>query len=136
MNQGGTHRADRVARTIQRLLAESLGSEIRDPRLKGVMFTHVRLTPDLQACKVWWYLVGGPDEDRVAVASAGFDAASKRIRALVAQKVRMKKAPLMTFLYDRGVDDEQRISALLHEAAGTSAAASAGDDDLSTEDAS
>ena len=40
-------RARRVAEQVQRVLSEMLRREVRDPRLKPITITHVKVSPDL-----------------------------------------------------------------------------------------
>ena len=56
-------RAHRVAEQVQRTLAELLRREVRDPRLKPVTITHVKMSHDLSHAWVHFELLTGDSHD-------------------------------------------------------------------------
>ena len=56
-------RANRVAEQVQRTLAEMLRRDVRDPRLKPVTITHVKMSPDLSHAWVYFELLTGDAHD-------------------------------------------------------------------------
>ena len=52
-------RARRVAEQVQRILSEMLRREVRDPRLKPLTITHVKLSPDLSHAWVYYAPLSG-----------------------------------------------------------------------------
>ena len=56
-------RARRVAEQVQRTLAEMLRRDVRDPRLKPVTITHVKMSPDLSHAWVYFELLTGDSHD-------------------------------------------------------------------------
>ena len=56
-------RARRVAEQVQRVLGEMLRREVRDPRLKPVTVTHVKVSPDLSHAWIYYELLNGDSHD-------------------------------------------------------------------------
>jgi len=56
-------RARRVAEQVQRTLSEALRRDVRDPRLKPVTITHVKMSPDLSHAWVYFLLLKGDSHD-------------------------------------------------------------------------
>jgi ribosome-binding factor A len=105
-------RADRVADLILEVVAELLRKEIRDPRVKSVTLTAVKVSKDLRHARVYFNLLGGRSEERREVLS-GLTSASGFIRSKVAKQLQMRYAPSIEFTYDDTEDEAQRIDELL-----------------------
>ena len=52
-------RARRIAEQVQRVLSQLLLREVRDPRLKPMTITHVKVSPDLTHVWVLYTLLSG-----------------------------------------------------------------------------
>jgi ribosome-binding factor A len=104
----------RVGEEIRHVLAEILGrGELRDPDLAGrtVTVTEVRISPDLKNATAYVVPLGGEHETEVMGAlhrSAG------HLRAVVAHRLQLRHAPVLSFELDRSFDYAQRIDRLLH----------------------
>jgi ribosome-binding factor A len=114
-------RARRIAEQAQRVLAQLLLREVRDPRLKPMTVTHVRISPDLTHMWVMYTLLAGDSHDElqkeILQEAAGY------LRGPLGRALKLRLAPQLHFAPDdraRHVDDA---------VAGTAPAA-AGDDDL------
>jgi ribosome-binding factor A len=55
-------RTNRLAERISKIVAEMLERRIKDPRLGFVTVTEARLTPDLRDAKVFYTVLGSPEE--------------------------------------------------------------------------
>jgi len=87
-------RAQRVSNEIQRVIAEAIEFEARDPRLRYVTIIRVETTDDLKHAKVFYRTLGDREE-----AAKGLEHAKGYLRTVVAKKVRMKFTPDLTFEY-------------------------------------
>jgi ribosome-binding factor A len=106
-------RSDRVGDLILEVIAELLRKEIRDPRVRSVSLTGVKVSKDLRHARVYFNLLGGRD-DR-AEASAGLKSAAGFIRSKVAKQLKLRYAPSIEFTYDDTEDEAQRIDELLKQ---------------------
>ncbi|MFA5081695.1 MAG: 30S ribosome-binding factor RbfA [Hydrogenophilaceae bacterium] len=105
-------RSRRVAEQIRQELADILWREVQDPRVKGVTINAVEVTSDLEHAKVWFTVMTG---DHQAVAKAlqhtvGF------LRRALAQRMRLRLVPSLTFQYDESVERGVHLSQLIDEA--------------------
>jgi ribosome-binding factor A len=112
-NNKGYKRVDRVSRTIQRAVSESLNNDFSDPALKGVMVTRVEVSPDLKHAYVYWYMTVDTDQERKDLAIEAVTRASRRLQARMGELVRLKSTPKLRFQYDTGIDSERQIESLL-----------------------
>jgi ribosome-binding factor A len=122
MSQGS--RPDRVADQLRSELALMLSREVHDPGVGFVTLTRVHVSPDLQQARVM-YTVLGDDRSRENTAKALARVASF-LRRQIGQRLRLKRAPELRFMYDESVAGQDRIEQLLKdihvhdaEAAGT-----------------
>jgi ribosome-binding factor A len=108
-------RATRVATRLKEELATLLVTEVRDPRLAGVLVTRVEMPDDLRGARVYVRLLEGGDEARQKEALTGLGRASGMLRREVAERVGLKFAPELRFYYDAAQEKVDRIESLLDE---------------------
>ncbi len=113
---GEVKRAARVAESIREELAMLLTTQVRDPRLSGVLVSRVVLSDDLRSARVFFrMLCGGDDEARRKEALTGLSRASGMFRKEITNKLGLRFAPDFKFTYDAGQEARDRIEALLAE---------------------
>jgi len=103
----------RVGEEIRHVSAQALErGEIRDPAIKGVAITvtEVRLSPDLKNATAYVVPLGGGDSKAVVDA---LNRASGFLRHWVAQNVRLRHVPRLTFAGDASFDEAERIENVL-----------------------
>jgi len=106
-------RPDRVADLIRAELALLLTREVHDPGIGFVTITRVQMTPDLQQARVF-YTVLGDDQARKNTGRA-IDRAGPFLRRQIGSRLRLKRVPELTFLYDESIAGQDRIERLLNE---------------------
>ena len=111
MPQGS--RPDRVADQIRSELALLLTREVHDPGIGFVTITRVQMTPDLQQARVF-YTVLGDDQARQNTGRA-IERAGPFLRRQIGSRLRLKRVPELTFLYDESIAGQDRIERLLNE---------------------
>ena len=93
-------------------------TELSDPRLTGVVVTSVDLSRDLRVAKIRYRILGaGDDEKSRKAAQEGLVRASGLLRREVTQRLSLRAAPELLFVYDTGQDARHRVESLLHEIA-------------------
>ncbi len=109
-------RSARVAEQLKQALAELLTSEVRDPRLEGVVVTRVELTDDLGLLSAHVRLLTGGDDEEVRKATLqALERASAMLKREMVRRVHLRVAPKLRFFYDVGQDHIDRVEALLRE---------------------
>ena len=104
-------RSDRVGDLLREILAELLRRDIRDPRVRSVNLTEVKVSKDLRHAKVFFNLLGD-DVDKSEVL-AGLKSATGFIRAKVGKQLNLRFVPAIEFVYDETEEEARRIEDLL-----------------------
>jgi ribosome-binding factor A len=110
---GGSGRLMRLEAQVQRVLAELISREVKDPRVGPVTITQVELARDLSTCRVLYVPLGGtarPGLHEGLAAAAGF------LRGEVGRRAALRHAPRLEFVADDSYDRAARLTALISEA--------------------
>jgi len=106
-------RSHRVGDQILREISNLLLRKVRDPRLKGVSLTDVRMSKDLRHAYVYYSLFGQDEQKKEA--QAGFESAKGFIRKEIGERVHLKYIPDIQFKYDRSLEYGQKMERLLEK---------------------
>jgi ribosome-binding factor A len=111
MSQGS--RPERVADQIRGELASLLAREVHDPGIGFVTLTRVQVSPDLQAARVFYTALG--DDPARAASRRALERAAPFLRRQIGARLRLKRAPELTFIYDDSIAGQDRIEQILNE---------------------
>ncbi len=93
----------RVNGEVQRVLAEIIRGEIKDPRISPLTsVVAVEVAPDLKSCKAWISVLGG-DEARDATLK-GLKSAEGFIKMKLAKTINLRNTPDITFVMDQSIE--------------------------------
>ena len=93
----------RVNGEVQRVLAEIIRGEIKDPRISPwTCVVAVEVAPDLKSCKAWISVLGG-EETREATLQ-GLKSAEGFIKMKLAKKINLRNTPEITFVMDQSIE--------------------------------
>ena len=106
-------RALRVAELIRRDLSQIITTEVRDPFVKSIIITHVKLSDDLKIAKIYYRLLKGNSINEKN--HAALERVSKYIRLELARRAEFRSVPELKFFYDSGLDEANRIDFLLEK---------------------
>lgn len=103
----------RINGEVQRVLAEIIRGEIKDPRIHALTsVVAVEVSPDLKNCKVWISVLG--DEAAQADTLAGLKSAEGFIKGKLAKTINLRNTPELRFVLDQsiayGVEMSKKIS--------------------------
>ena len=107
-------RARRVAEQVQRILSEMLRREVRDPRLKPLTITHVRMSPDLS--HAWVYYAPLSAESHDALQREILEEAAVYLRGPLGRALRLRLAPQLHFQPDEELERGHRLDDLITRA--------------------
>ena len=116
-------RVRRLADRVKVIVAETLETRVKDPRLGFVTITDARVTNDLREATVF-YTVLGSEEERADTATA-LESAKGVLRTEVGRQTGVRHTPSLTFIADALPDNARHIDDLLARAAETDAAVAA-----------
>lgn len=108
-------RSAKLADRIKVVVAETLKTRIKDPRLGFLTITDTRITGDLREATVF-YTVFGDEEERAATAAA-LESAKGILRSEVGRQTGVKFTPSLTFILDAVPEGAKQIDDLLAKAA-------------------
>ncbi len=107
----------RVGELLRDALTETFArAPIRDPVLIGtsITVTEVRISPDLKHARIFVMPLGGSKGEEIVEA---LKRASPYLRSKVAQRVKLKFAPALTFEFDKSFDESRHIDEILNDLA-------------------
>jgi ribosome-binding factor A len=110
-----THaRTERVGQEIQVAVADLITrGMLRDPRIGFITITGVKVSPDLRVAKVFYSMIGTPEQ--LKETQAGLEAAKGFVRREVTSKVKLRVSPEIYFSFDGSVGEGDKIERLLKE---------------------
>jgi ribosome-binding factor A len=129
-----TGRMRRVDEAMRAVLSDAIAIGLKDPRVGFVTVTGVKTSPDLRHAQVYVSVLGS-ESDR-AESMQGLRSAHGYLQRRLADELRLKHTPSLSFHYDESVDHGMRISALVSELEPqTDPSTSQGDEPLASNDA-
>lgn len=109
-------RSDRVSDAIQRILAQIIPQEVRDPRVGLVNINDVTVTRDMAYAKVYVTFVGAENEAESLEAAKILNKTAGFLRSFLAKELVMRTVPKLQFIYDKTAIRGQELSSLINRA--------------------
>lgn len=102
-----------LADAIRDIIAGQLTSGISDPRVDGVVITHVKLTQDLQIASVYYRVYrDGFDLERV---EKGLSSCTPVFRRELAKQLDVRRVCELRFVFDKSIEEGSKIERLIDE---------------------
>ncbi len=109
MNQRGK----RVSELIHREIGAIIQFEMRDPRVKAITVTSVKLADDLGYAKVY-FAFGGDPKDIKEIAKT-LNNAQGFFRTKISERIEMKYVPQLKFYFDETMDHIHHMEELFNQ---------------------
>ena len=104
----------RVNGEVQRVLAEIIRGEIKDPRIHPwTSVVAVEVAPDLKSCKAWISVLG--DEEAKKSTLEGLKSAEGFIKRQIAKTINLRNTPEITFVMDQSIEYGVNMSRKIDE---------------------
>lgn len=104
----------RINGEVQRVLAEVIRGEIKDPRIsRWTSVVAVEVAPDLKSCKAWISVLG--DEEVRKNTLEGLKSAEGFIRRQLAQIINLRNTPDISFIMDQSIEYGVNMSRKIDE---------------------
>ncbi len=113
MARGRMRRVDEALRAV---LSDAIATDLKDPRVGFVTVTGVKTSPDLRHARVYVSVLGDPQTREASL--EGLRSAHGFLQATLANQLKLKHTPTLTFEYDESVDRGMRITRLLEDSGG------------------
>ncbi|WP_439133925.1 30S ribosome-binding factor RbfA [Pseudomaricurvus sp.] len=131
-------RTDRLGDAVQRILAQLIQVEVRDPRIGMVNINDVVVSRDLSFARVYVTFVGKDTEEACLEAAEALNKASGFLRSQLAKELNIRTTPRLQFIYDKTSVQGQHLSQLIDKAVrqdqSTKSQGDASSDDAATDD--
>src|SRR5208282_459428 len=98
---------------VLRELSQMLIRDLKDPRLRGITLTSVKMSDDLRHGRVFFSHLEG--HTRAAEAIRGFRSADGFIRRSIGRALTLRHTPDFAYEFDAGPETAARLDALLRE---------------------
>jgi len=95
-------RTDKVSEALKQEVSNIIHDELRDPRLGFITVMRVEVTKDLQIAKVFYSVMGSPEQKFKA--GEALESAAGYIRRLIGDRLRLRFTPEVIFKLDKSVD--------------------------------
>jgi ribosome-binding factor A len=100
-------RPERVQEALRQEISKVALEEIKDPRIGFLTITKVELTKDLRYAKVYFSVLGGAKEK--ALALKGLNSAKGYIKGMVADRIKLRLVPDISFRIDESIEHTKEI---------------------------
>lgn len=107
-----TLRNERVRKTLIKEIADILQTEIRDPKISGVVsIVDVELSHDNSFAKVYYSVFGNEAQKEKTIEAMKQN--TSKIRYEVGKRVRLRLTPELRFIYDDSFERGSKVSELI-----------------------
>lgn len=101
----------KAAEAIREVVASSILTELRDPRVRDVTVVSVKVAPDMREARVSVSIMG--DEKQQQLSLRGLQNAAGFLQSKIASRIESRHTPRLTFVIDEGVQNSLRVGEIL-----------------------
>ena len=106
-------RAVRVGDLILKEIAFLLLEKVKDQRVRGVTLTGIDLTDNLKSARVYFSIMGGPDE--IERAGSGLESACRYIKREIGRRMQLRYVPDLKFIHDSSLANGSHMEKLFEK---------------------
>ena len=109
-----SRRTLKAAQAIREVVAMSLLTDLKDPRVEQVTITGVEVSADMRSAKVFFSVLGGdPAKERLAL--NGLTSAAGFLQQKCARRIDTKYTPRISFAVDEGMKNLVAVTEILEQ---------------------
>lgn len=101
----------KAAEAIREVVAQSILTELRDPRVQDVTVVGVKVSPDMREAKVAVSIMG--DEKQQTLSLRGLQNAAGFLQSKIAGRIETRYTPRLSFVLDKGQQNALIVGELL-----------------------
>ena len=105
------YRKERLEELIKRIIADTLLTEVMDPRVGFVTVVRVKLSKDYSTAEVYISVIGDERDKRNTM--YGLKSAAGFLQYQIAKGIRLRNTPKIRFHLDTGIEDGVEMGSLL-----------------------
>lgn len=103
----------KAAEAIREVVASSILTEIRDPRVKDVTVVGVEVSPDMREAKVSVSVMG--DEKKQNLTLRGLENSAGFLQSKIANRIESRYTPKLQFELNKGIQNAMVVGQLLEK---------------------
>ncbi|MDB4339070.1 30S ribosome-binding factor RbfA [Rubripirellula sp.] len=103
----------KAGEAIREVVASSILTELRDPRVRGVTVVGVKVSPDMREAKVLVSVMG--DESQEQLSLRGLQNAAGFLQSKIASRIDTRHTPRLQFVVDKGVHHSLLVGEILEK---------------------
>lgn len=115
-SEDGNSRTRRVGEQIQRVLAELLQKDVKDPRVKWVTISAVKVTKDFSHATVFFTVIGNYEETVDPEILEGLERTTGFLRRELGRQIKLRITPELHFKYDVSTIRGDRLATMIDDA--------------------
>jgi len=101
----------KAAEAIREVVAASILTEIRDPRVRDVTVVGVQVSPDMREAKISVSVMGDENQQRLSL--RGLQNAAGFLQSKIARRIDTRYTPRLQFVIDKGIQHSLEIGEIL-----------------------
>ena len=109
----GSRRTERLNGLLHEEMSRIILRVVKDPRVKGVTFTHVKVTKDLRLARIYYSYLGSGEERLEA--HKGLQSARGLMRREIGRNLKLRYTPELEFFFDDSLEYAEHIEKLLKD---------------------
>ena len=103
----------KAGEAIREVVASSILTELRDPRVRDVTVVGVKVSPDMREAKVSVSVMG--DESQQQLSLRGLQNAAGFLQSKIASRIDTRHTPRLQFVIDKGVQHSLLVGEILEK---------------------
>ena len=109
-----TKRSDKVSDLLKKEISLIISSQIKDPRLRNINITAVKVSDDIGIATVFYTVIGESiQKTQSNIDSKILEKLSGMIRSNLANKIKIRRIPKIKFRFDESIEYSENIEQLL-----------------------
>ena len=109
-----SNRSDKVSDLLKKEISIIISNKIKDPRLKNINITAVKVSNDIGIATVFYTIIGEPiQKNNSKIDDTILDKLSGMVRSNLAKKIKIRRIPKIKFRFDESIEYSENIERLL-----------------------
>ena len=109
-----SNRSEKVSDLLKKEISLIISSQTKDPRLKNINVTAVKVSDDIGIATVFYTLIGQSiHKSKSKIEENVLKKFSGMIRSILAKKIKIRRVPKIIFRFDESIEYSENIERLL-----------------------
>ena len=111
-----SNRSDKVGDLLKKEISLIIANQIKDPRLKKINITAVKVSDDIGIATVFYTVIGESiHKSKSSIDKEILKKASGMIRSNLSKKMQIRRVPKIQFRFDESIEYSENIEKLLND---------------------